>query len=56
LQYLFLKGMSEAKPSFDIRYSIFCGSLFNPAAKTASLIIKEPCHFGVVLYKCRRWP
>ncbi|MGB9437539.1 MAG: hypothetical protein WCB15_06325, partial [Desulfobacterales bacterium] len=33
---------------FNIRYSIFCGSLFNPAAKAASLIIKKPCHFGVV--------
>ena len=25
---------------FEIRYSIFCGSLFNPAAKAASVIIK----------------
>jgi len=36
---------------FDIQYSIFCGSLFRPAAKAASLIIKKPCHFGVVSYK-----
>ena len=28
-----------------------CGSLFNPAAEAARLIIKKPCHFGVVSYK-----
>jgi hypothetical protein len=26
---------------FDIQYSIFCGSLFRPAAKTASLKIEK---------------
>jgi hypothetical protein len=36
---------------FDIQYSIFCGSLFQPAAKTASLVLEKPCHFGVVSYK-----
>jgi len=36
---------------FDIRYSIFCGSLFSPATKAASLTIKKPCHFGVVSYE-----
>jgi hypothetical protein len=41
---------------FDIRYSIFCGSLFSPAAKAASLIIKKQCHFGVVSYERCRWP
>jgi len=33
-----------------------CGSLFNPAAEVASLIIKKPCHFGAVSYKQRLWP
>jgi len=37
--------------TFDIRYSIFCGSLFSQAAKAANLIIKNPCHFGVVSYE-----
>jgi hypothetical protein len=27
-----------------------------PAAKAVSLIIKEPCHFGVVSYERRLWP
>jgi hypothetical protein len=36
---------------FDIQYSIFCGSLFRPAAKAAGLVIEKPCHFGVVSYK-----
>jgi len=35
---------------FDIRYSIFCGSLFSPATKVVSLIIKKPRHLGVVSY------
>jgi hypothetical protein len=51
-----LKRFREAIPSFEIRYSIFCGSLFSPAAKAASLIIKKPCHFGVVSYERSRWP
>ena len=41
---IFIKKKDRAQrfhPSkFDIRYSIFCGSLSNPAAKAASLIIK----------------
>jgi hypothetical protein len=41
---------------FNIRYSIFCGSLFRLAAKVASLVIEKPCHFGVVSYKRRLWP
>ena len=39
-----------------VRYSKFCGSLLDPAAKPASVIIKKLCHFGVVSYKRRRWP
>jgi len=42
---IFIKKKDRAQrfhPSkFDIRYSIFCGSLFNPAAKAASVIIKS---------------
>jgi hypothetical protein len=35
--YLFLKKRwSEAIPHFDIRYSIFCGSLFSPTADCQS--------------------
>jgi len=34
-----------------VRYSIFCGSLFSPAAKAANLILNKPCHFGVVSYE-----
>jgi hypothetical protein len=30
---------------FDIQYSIFCGSLFRPAAKVAGLIIKKTVPF-----------
>jgi hypothetical protein len=30
---------------FDIQYSIFCGSLFRPAAKAAGLIIKKTVPF-----------
>jgi hypothetical protein len=41
---------------FEIQYSIFCGSLFRPAAKAASLKIEKPCHFGVVSYERRLWP
>ena len=58
---LFKKDLAKRfHPStFDIRYSIFdsaelvagCGSLFSPAAKAARLIIKKPCHFGVVSHK-----
>jgi len=36
-----------------VRYSIFCGSLFSPVAKAASLIIKEQCHFGEVSHISR---
>jgi hypothetical protein len=42
---LFQKRLSEAFPSFEIRYSIFCGSLFRPAAKEAGLIIKKTVPF-----------
>jgi len=42
--------------TFDIRYSIFCGSLFSPASKAARLIIKKPRHFGEVSYERSRWP
>jgi len=49
-----LKRPSAAKPSFEIlRFDIrlFCGSLLNLAAKAACLIIKKPCHFGVVSHE-----
>ena len=35
-----------------VRYSIFCGSQFNPSR----LIIKKPGHFGAVSYERRLWP
>ena len=34
-----LKRFSEAIPAFDIRYSLFCGSLFTPAVKATRLLI-----------------
>ena len=53
---LFKKRLSAAKPSFDIlrfdiRYSAVRCSARPPAARAASLIIKKPCHFGVVSYE-----
>jgi hypothetical protein len=50
------KRLSEAKPPFDIlrfdiRYSAVRCSARPPAARAASLIIKKPCHFGVVSYE-----
>ena len=55
---LFKKDFAKrCHPSkFDIRYSMFCGSLFNPASKAARLIVKKPCHFGVVSHERRLWP
>ena len=54
----FIKRLSVAKPPFeilrfDIRYSaVRC---LIQAIEAASLIIKKPCHFGVVSYERRRW-
>ena len=43
---LFKKRFREAIPSFVIRYSaVRC---LIQATEAASLIIKKPCHFGVV--------
>jgi len=36
---------------FVIRYSAVRCSARMPAAKAANLIIKKPCHFGVVSYE-----
>ena len=41
---------------FVIRYSAVRCSARMPAAKAANLIIKKPCHFGVVSYERRLWP
>jgi hypothetical protein len=48
-----VKRWSETIQHFEIRYSIFCGSLFGPATKPARVIIKKPCHFGLVSYERR---
>ena len=41
---------------FVIRYSAVRCSARLPAAKAASVIIKKPCHFGVVSYKYQTSP
>jgi hypothetical protein len=46
-----IKGWSKAIPSFEIRYSIFCGSLFNPGDQGGQSNHQNTCHFGVVSYK-----
>ena len=46
----------RAIPSFDIRYSAVRCSARLQAAKTASVIIKNPSHFGEVSYEQRLWP
>ena len=52
--YPFYKKIERSETTLRhsaVRYSIFCGSLFSPPTKAASLIIKKPSHFGVVSYK-----
>ena len=53
----FIKRLSAAKPPFvilrfDIRYSaVRC---LSQAIEASSLIIKKPCHFGVVFIRVDR--
>jgi hypothetical protein len=61
--YLFKKRFSEAILSFDIRYSIFCGSLFYfrevsyERRLAASVQSDRKRNFwNVVSYKRSRWP
>jgi hypothetical protein len=39
--YLFLKRFREAIPSFVLRHSIFCGSLFNPGHRSGQFNHQE---------------
>jgi hypothetical protein len=51
---LFKKRLSAAKPPFDIlRFDIRYSAVrcLIQAIEAASLIIKKPCHFGVVSYE-----
>ena len=50
----FIKRLSAANPPFDIlRFDIRYSAVrcLIQAIEAASLIIKKPCHFGVVSYK-----